>query len=286
MKNVLILLSLSFLLYACDQAPKNVLPDLDQFGSLCNLSYGTDDRHVLDISLPANRTASTPTIVLIHGGGWVGGDKGDMTVIRESLARKSGMAVASMNYRFVGPADIGYEDLMADVDLALDFIDSTASEWNIGTGNFGIAGGSAGGHMSLLYAYAYDTEERIKAVSSLAGPTDLTDSLFIEYASNYQLEYIFSELINADYEQNQALLEHASPLFRLRNLPTQMQHGEEDDLVPLGQAQSLAAALDSLGYTNELITYPNIGHNINGFLGSNVNKVVDNMTDWFKTYLE
>ncbi|MFK7921504.1 MAG: alpha/beta hydrolase [Bacteroidia bacterium] len=286
MKNLLIILSLSFFLYSCDQAPKNVLPELNQFGSLCDLSYGTDERHILDISLPANRSESTAVILLIHGGAWVGGDKREMTVIRESLARKTGMAVASMNYRFVGPDDIGYKDLMADVDLALDFIDSQASEWTIGTGNFGIAGGSAGGHISLLYAYSYDLEGRVKAVSSLAGPTDLSDDLFIEYASNYQLDYALSELIDADYEQNQALLEAASPLFGLRNLPTQLQHGEDDDLVPLQQIESLATALDELGYPNELIIYPNIGHDISGLLGSNVNKVVNNMTDWFKTHLE
>lgn len=177
MKNFIIIFCFSFVLFACDQAPKNVIPQLDQFGSLCDLSYGIDERHTLDISLPANRSETTPVIMLIHGGAWVFGSKGDMSILRESLVRKTGMAVASMNYRFVGPEDIGYGELMADVDLALDFIDSKAAEWTIGTANFGIAGISAGGHMSLLYAYGYDSKERIKAVSSLAGPTDLTDSL-------------------------------------------------------------------------------------------------------------
>ncbi|MEL7530619.1 MAG: prolyl oligopeptidase family serine peptidase [Bacteroidota bacterium] len=285
MKNFVIIFSLSLLLFACDQAPKNVIPELNQFGSICDLSYGPEDRHSLDISLPANRTASTPVIMLIHGGAWVGGDKGDMTLIRESLMRKSGMAVASMNYRFVGPADIGYEELMADIDLALDYIDSKASDWTIGTGNFGIAGGSAGGHLSLLYAYAYDTDQRIKAVSSLAGPTDLTDSLFIEYASNYNLDYVLSELIDADYPQNEALLEAASPISQIRNLPTQLQHGEDDDLVPLQQAQALADALEAQGYPKELISYPDVGHDISGLLGTNINKVVNHLSDWFKTYL-
>lgn len=286
MKKVLFILSLSFLLLACDQAPKNVVPELNQFGSLCDISYGTDERHVLDISLPANRTSTTPVIMLIHGGAWVGGSKNDMTVIREALVRKSGMAVASMNYRFVGPQDIGYKQLMDDIELALDFVDSKSEEWTIARGQYGLAGGSAGGHMSLLYAYAYDDDLRIKAVSSLAGPTDLSDELFIEYATNYNLDYVLTELIDGDYTQNAERLRDASPLYQIRNLPTQMQHGQEDDLVPYEQAEALAEALDAMGYTNELISYPNVGHNISGFLGSNTNKVVNNLNDWFRTHLE
>ena len=174
---------------------------------------------------------------------------------------------------------------MADVDLALDYIDSMANDWTIASGHYGLSGASAGGHISLLYAYAFDNDNRIKAVSSLAGPTDLSDSLFIEYATNHNLDYVFSELIDADYTQNEALLAAASPITHLTNLPTQLQHGEEDDLVPFEQSQSLADALNAQAYTVELIAYPNTGHNILGQLGGNTGAIINSLSDWFSTHL-
>ena len=38
-------------------------------------SYGPHKRHKMDVYLPATRKENTPTIILIHGGAWVIGNK-------------------------------------------------------------------------------------------------------------------------------------------------------------------------------------------------------------------
>lgn len=46
--------------------------------TMLNESYGTDPLQKMDIYLPANRSVTaTKVIIMIHGGGWTGGDKSD-----------------------------------------------------------------------------------------------------------------------------------------------------------------------------------------------------------------
>jgi acetyl esterase/lipase len=51
--------------------------------------------------LPANRSkTTTKTIVLVHGGGWIEGDKADMNYIVDIIKQNlPNYAVANINYR-------------------------------------------------------------------------------------------------------------------------------------------------------------------------------------------
>src|SRR5258707_1274963 len=65
-----------------------------------NVSYGPHKNHVLDFwQAKADRPA--PLVVFIHGGGFVGGDKGKVRgtpLVRQCLDR--GVHFAAINYRF------------------------------------------------------------------------------------------------------------------------------------------------------------------------------------------
>src|SRR5690606_9147505 len=96
---------------------------------IANASYGSHDRNKMDVYLPGDRNANTPFVLLIHGGGWVSGDKGDMAAIQDSLLI-SGIASASMNYRYAS-GTVHYEQQMEDVSAALAYCLSNADEWKI-----------------------------------------------------------------------------------------------------------------------------------------------------------
>lgn len=71
-----------------------------------NQSYGSHERNKIDVYLPAGRnTSKTKILVLIHGGGWIGGDKSDFSEIQnkdnlEVLKKEfPNVAVFSFNYR-------------------------------------------------------------------------------------------------------------------------------------------------------------------------------------------
>ena len=142
-----------------------------------DVAYGADALQKFDMILPAGRTtATTKVLIIIHGGGWTGGDKADMTsfmiALKDSLPT---YAFMNINYRLAN-ATTGANAFPAqenDVKAAVDFINSKRAEYNI-SDKISLLGASAGGHLALLQAYKYSTP-KIKAVVDLYGPSDMAE---------------------------------------------------------------------------------------------------------------
>ena len=68
--------------------------------TMLNVSYGENDDQVYDLYLPEGRTtASTKTIVIIHGGGWTEGDKADVNGFVSLIqTTHPDHAIVNMNY--------------------------------------------------------------------------------------------------------------------------------------------------------------------------------------------
>lgn len=228
-----------------------------------NLSYGNDPRNKIDVYLPANRNSNTPFALLIHGGGWVTGDKASMNTLQDNLMKR-GIASASMNYRYAS-SQVHYQELMQDVAAALDYCYTNSDSWNIRRDKYIIGGVSAGAHMSLLYAYNYDAAGRIGGVLSAAGPTDIAQTDWLNYAVGINLLDGIEKMVGASYIPGQPLdgkFVAASPRYHVKNKPTLMLHGTDDAIVPYTQAQVLAADLSNAGITHKLVTFQNAGHDL------------------------
>ncbi len=65
--------------------------------TIYNISYGTDASQKIDLGLPANRNEATQFVVVVHGGGWVAGDKTELSWMLTGLKQR-GFAVANINY--------------------------------------------------------------------------------------------------------------------------------------------------------------------------------------------
>jgi acetyl esterase/lipase len=105
----------------------------------------------------AKADAPTPVVLLIHGGGWRGGDKSSYgkTAIQPLL--DTGISVAAINYRFIEQAmadkvEPPVKGPLGDAARALQTIRSKAKEWNIDPARIGATGGSAGACTSLWLA--------------------------------------------------------------------------------------------------------------------------------------
>lgn len=126
-----------------------------------DVAYGAHERHVLDF-WKAESAEPTPLVFVIHGGGWVGGDKDRVSRfvdLRKLLAH--GISVVAINYRLVPQAvAAGVEPPVKaplhDAARALQFVRSRAAEWNIDPLRVGAAGGSAGACSSLWLAFHDD----------------------------------------------------------------------------------------------------------------------------------
>ncbi len=139
-----------------------------------DVRYGQYDRNVMDVWL-AERKTPTPCVMMIHGGGWLQGDKSKFT---DGLERylQAGISVVSINYRYLqqtivdsgstlgtGPVlergdylEPPVKVCLDDAARALQTIRSRAAEWNIDPVRIGLTGGSAGACSSLWLAFHDD----------------------------------------------------------------------------------------------------------------------------------
>ncbi len=249
---------------------------------LLNVSYGTHSRNVADVYLPDQRDASTPVILLVHGGSWFEGDKAIFTDLAKYL-RDRGYAAASINYRLTNtPENNVHPAQVNDIGKAIEFISSKAGTWNISGTKFALLGASAGGHLSLLYSYAYNTNDKVKAVVSMAGPTDLTAI----QSGNQQQAQVVQWLIGSTYQANPSAYSQASPITHVgnRSVPTMMFHGKLDVVVPYHQSVALNDKLGQSGVAKKLVLYENTGHEVLSL--ENTAAFLLDCENWFKQYLK
>ena len=248
-----------------------------------NLSYGTNQRNKIDIYLPQQRDTTTAMVLLIHGGAWVAGDKGDWSqeMINEFL--NSGYAVSSMNYRY---ANGNFHNQMNDIANAIDFMQSKAEGWKINNNKFALIGGSAGAHLSLLYAHAFDSTDAVKTVVSIVGPTDMTDPVFHQYATNYGIYFVFELFFGTTFQNNPQLYADGSPIYNYSNVPTFFISGGLDDLVPAQQSIAMFDTLTVHGIAADTTVFNNAGHDVFGPAQVNKQQIYDEVKVWLNMYLQ
>jgi len=244
---------------------------------LANVRYGSHVSQTLDVYLPENRSNQTKTIVFVHGGFWIGGDKSELAGIAKQF-RDKGYAAISINYRLANTAENNIHPAQVnDLGEAITFIQERADEWDISGDELALAGASAGGHIALLYTYAYDSGNDVKTVISLAGPTNLAN---MQNASPQQAQVV-RWFLGADANTPASVYQQASPLSHVSAVtkPSLLLHGKQDLIVPYQQSLELKAKLDQFGVKNELVTYDNLGHeaDLNAVPG-----LVKEIDDWLK----
>ena len=94
-------------------------------------------------------TGPFPLVIDLHGGAWCNKDRTADEGTNEPLAR-SGVVVVALDFRM--PPDGKYPDSLADVNYAIRWCKSRASELRVQADRIGILGVSSGGHQAMLAA--------------------------------------------------------------------------------------------------------------------------------------
>lgn len=191
----------------------------------------------LDLYEPEDDAArKRPAMIAIHGGGFLFGDKSEMTnLCREMAAR--GYVCASINYRLVpddppGKAEDQYTRTVmaavADADHAAHWIEENAAKYHVDAGRLFIGGSSAGAVVSMLYAYSPDIKApRVRAVADFWG------------TMGSRITWI---------KRGDA------PLFIV--------HGTEDDTITVKAARQIDARARQVGLPHETFIIEGMGHSI------------------------
>jgi acetyl esterase/lipase len=146
------------------------------------------DSELIDLFLPPTIGPTTGVLLWVHGGGWIGGHRGEIPAwVLQQVPR--GYLVGSMGYRLVvyDPSGVPHNAFPAavhDVKVAVRFMKALAQSLGASP-RIIVAGGSAGGHLaSFVGATPGELEppldpalagfdSTVAAVVNIVGPTDL-----------------------------------------------------------------------------------------------------------------
>lgn len=139
----------------------------DDIVRVTDLAYGPDPEQVMDIYYPVGTTKVLPTIVSVHGGGYVYGDKNLYQYYCMSLAQK-GFTVVNFSYR-LAPGH-KFPAQLEDINSAMRYVCRHAVENYVDLFNVFFVGDSAGAQMASQYCAAV-TNPSYAQVLELETPT-------------------------------------------------------------------------------------------------------------------
>lgn len=244
-----------------------------------NIEYGPHERNVLDLYL-ADSDKPTPLVIYIHGGGFVGGDKGGVNAGVIEKCHRSKISVASLNYRFVTTAP--FPAPQRDSARAVQFLRAHATEYNLDPARFAAFGGSAGAGISLWLGFHDDMAEpdsrdpilrqstRLVAVGSSGGQSTYDPNVIREWVGGRAFEhpsiykcYGLESIDQMSDPKRQPLYDEVSAIKHLTadDPPVYMAYSEADAPLPEGArpgqgihhpifGHKLKAAMDRLGIEN------------------------------------
>ena len=241
----------------------------DAFRIERNVAYLAPERtEKADLYSPASNPtgARRPAVVIIHGGGWTGGDKGAAREINigTNLAL-NGYVGLSINYVLASTnkavSKATWPHNLHDCMTAVRWLRKNAERLQVDPERIGVIGGSAGGHLAAMLAVLGDKDGldpkgpygefscRVKCAVDLYGPADLSDRPHLT-------------MLGKPREEAAALYRAASPVTYVdkNDPPILILHGTADKTVPVAQSELFAAKLKQAGARHELVIVEGAPH--------------------------
>ncbi|MHA7987588.1 alpha/beta hydrolase [Rathayibacter sp. CAU 1779] len=113
--------------------------------------YGEDPAELLDVFRPSASSAPLPTVIWVHGGGWIGGTKNDLRSYLAVLA-SHGFVVVGVDYTWAPEAH--YPIQIVQASRAVAWVRSHADGLGADPDRVVLAGDSAGAHIAAQLARA------------------------------------------------------------------------------------------------------------------------------------
>ena len=242
----------------------------DEGRVLTGLPYGDDGSGRYDLYLhnSIDPDTETPLLLLIHGGGWTSGNRGEMAYACHYYG-KNGCITASLDYSLISEKnpEITINTMLDEITACTATLKKQLEAEGYRISGMAIGGISAGGHLSMLYAYSRAKESAIPIsfVFQKVGPVmfrkgyweDDTAAILIGYGGQIHVE--------PEQLENPETIEAADAISPIRylcpdSLPTIFAYGDKDNLVWTVHRDALVKALDENHVPYSRIDFPNSGH--------------------------
>lgn len=245
----------------------SLVESLDAHPGLTYARYG-DRKLQLDLYRPKGQSQPLPAIVCIHGGGWVKGDRSNMTNLAQALAARGFVAV-TISYRLSGEAK--FPAAIQDCKAAVRWLRANATKYGVNPQAIGVTGLSAGGHLAALLTTSGGVAElegdggnaehssAVQAGLGMGAQSDLEDAR-IGSLSRLPDDPYYRTFIGASQDQAPERYALASPRHHLdkNDPPLAFMTGELDH--PSTHAEAMRADLEKLGIPTGLTVIPQAPH--------------------------
>lgn len=250
------------------------------------------ERHKLDFyKYDGGAEVKRPTLVWIHGGAWIAGDKGSIDPLAYQIAGLGKYNLISVNYRLANDSTAPWPEIVHDVNASIRWIKLNSAKLGIDPDKLVLVGESAGAHLAAMSAFGSDAEE-------LKGDKNPGPSSDVRAAILFYGPYNMSSLV---VQKNSAIRsgmceepQYSSPILELLDCPettggkynidscdlkkirtadpcayvdkadppVYLVHGEKDCIVPWGQSKALHDELDDVGVRNVFVSVDGGQHSI------------------------
>jgi acetyl esterase/lipase len=212
---------------------------------------------LLDAHIP-DGVGPFPTAILVHGGGWVAGDKQQyITFIFQPLS-EAGFAWFSVNYRLAPqykfPADAD------DVEAAIRFVKANAVKYKVDPRRIALIGESAGGHLVSYVGARNRAQTRVAAVVSMYGIHDFISACVAWKPVPTEVMQLFG-ISELDADAAPVLVKASPVSYVKRDMPPfLLMHGSKDEDVPYAQSVEMCRKMKQAGAHCDLITIEGAPH--------------------------
>lgn len=214
----------------------------------------------LDAAIPEG-SGPHPAVIIVHGGGWVRGNRQlDVAPLFQPLS-DAGFAWFSIDYRLT--QDISqFGSAVADIQSAIRFVKAHAAEYRVDPENLALIGESAGGQLVAMAALDPAPGTQAQAVVTMYAPADLSELL---QHSDYVPRQIRESFRGTPFEQ--FILARAAQMSPINHVkadapPFLLIHGTADRLIPFSQSRSMCDRLKAVGASCELFPVEGGQHGI------------------------
>jgi acetyl esterase/lipase len=266
--------------------------------------------------------APRPVVIWIHGGGLINGSRKGIPGYLRELAQGSGYAVVSIDYRLAPNTKL--PAIIEDIQDAHRWVRREGpKQFGADPDRIVVAGGSAGGYLTLMSGFCFDPRPR--ALVSFWGYGDITAPWYSRPDEFYRTQpavpreeayagvsgppvsgatpetskqrgrfYLYCrqqglwprEVAGHDPDTENAWFD---PYCPIRNVtrdypPTLLIHGTNDTDVPYQQSKDMAAKLAEAGVEHTFLTVPGAGHGLTGIDPAEVRRINEQAVAFIKAH--
>lgn len=243
-----------------------VPPDVEFQKGLVYAKYGTREMQV-DLFKP-KRKGKFPAVIIVHGGAWITGHYTMENPLAIALAQRGYVAI-TVEHRLSNEKK--YPAQIHDLKASVRWLRANAKKFGIDEKRIGAVGASSGGHLVAFLGVTNNMPKfegdggsgnfssRVQSVVDIDGTATFIDPGNVEkeikgpYDTN-------TRLTGFTFAENPEIWKEASPITHVNPKSAPTLFLNSSSFRPFQQREEMAAKLNALGITSEIVVVPDTPH--------------------------